>query len=710
MPLRLPTDLLPGREEPMGALARDGGVNFAVFSQHAQRVEVCVFDAEGTAELRRYALHGPHDGVWSGFLPGAGPGLVYGLRAHGPYAPEQGHRFNPHKLLLDPNAREVVGRFTWAPEHHGYEVGHPEGPRSFDTRDNAVAMLKARVAPPPQPAPGWHNQPRLPAQDMVLYEMHVKGFSMTLPGIPEELRGSYAALAHPAAIAHFKALGVTTLSLLPVHYHLDEAALVERGQVNYWGYNTLAFNCPDPRFASAAVRKTGDPAAVNQEFRQMVHALHEAGLEVVLDVVYNHTAEGDQHGTTLSFRGLDHASWYKLAHDDRSRCENLSGCGNTLHVAHPRVMQFVLDSLRYWVLEMGVDGFRFDLAPVLGRGHHGYDPHAAFFTALMQDPVLARVRMIAEPWDAGHAGYQLGRFPGRWLEWNDRFRDTVRRYWLGARVGRGEFARRFTASSDVFHHGQRSPLASVNFIAVHDGFTLADFTSYARKHNEANGEGNRDGRDDEICDPLNGARFGAADAAAARPAEGPSMDPAVTERRHRVRRAVLATLLLAQGTPMLCAGDEIGNSQGGNNNAYCQDNAVGWLDWADADAALGGFVAEVLALRRAEPALRHDRWFHTSSVTPGERTLVWFTPGGAEMHVHDWHDGGQQAFACRIDGGSALMIAFNPEPVDTAFTLPAGRWALCLDSGGHLARGPVPARPAALVVPAHSLVVLKSQD
>lgn len=722
MPHRLPIALQPGREEPLGALARDGGVNFAVFSQHAQRMEVCVFDAEGGTEVRRYALDGPHDGVWSGFLPGAGPGLVYGLRAHGPYIPAQGHRFNPHKLLLDPNAREIVGRFSWAPEHHGYEVGHPEGPRSFDTRDNAVAMLKARVAPPPQPAPGWHNAPRLAARDVVLYEMHVKGFSMTLPGLPDELRGSYAALAHPAAIAHFKALGVTTLSLLPVHYGLDEAALVQRGQVNYWGYNTLAFNCPTPRLASAAVRKTGDPTAVNQEFRQMVHALHEAGLEVVLDVVYNHTAEGDQQGPTLSFRGLDHASWYKLAHDDRSRCENLSGCGNTLNVAHPRVMQFVLDSLRYWVLEMGVDGFRFDLAPVLGRGHHGYDPHGAFFTALMQDPVLARARMIAEPWDAGHAGYQLGRFPGRWLEWNDKFRDTVRRYWLGARVGRGEFARRFTASSDVFHHGQRSPLASVNFIAVHDGFTLADFTSYAHKHNLANGEGNRDGRDDEICDPLNGARFGATSGLLASPAEGPSTEPAVTQRRQRVRRALLATLLLAQGTPMLCAGDEIGNSQGGNNNAYCQDNEVGWLDWTQADGSLRDFVAAVLALRRAEPALRHASWFHASSAIPGECTLTWFTPGGAEMHVHDWHDGAQQAFACRIDAGAApatvasaepggsrqLLIAFNPEHTPIAFALPAGPWSLHLDSSGELAPGPVPARPASLAVPAHALLVLKA--
>jgi len=373
---------------------------------------------------------------------------------------------------------------------------------------------------------------------------------------------------------------------------------------------------------------------------------------------------------------------------------------------------------------------------VLGRGHHGYDPHAAFFTALMQDPVLARARMIAEPWDAGHAGYQLGRFPGRWLEWNDKFRDTARRYWLGARVGRGEFARRFTASSDVFHHGQRSPLASVNFIAVHDGFTLADFTSYARKHNEANGEDNRDGRDDEICDPLNGARFGATSGLLASPPEGPSPDPTVTQRRERVRRALLATLLLAQGTPMLCAGDELSNTQGGNNNAYCQDNEVGWLNWAQADKGLCDYVAQLLALRNAEPALRHDQWFHVSSVTPGERTLTWFNPSGAEMHVHDWHDGGQHAFACRIDarvmpvvpvapgatlvpgqasaqgqeGSRHLLIAFNPEPTPLPFTLPPGPWALCLDSSGQTPSGPVPGRPAPLNVPAHALLVLRGVD
>ena len=534
----LPSRLLEGREAPFGAQARDGGVNFAVFSDHAERIELCVFDASGARELRRYPLHGPHVGVFHGFLSSVGPGLVYGLRAHGPFAPEQGHRFNPAKLLLDPWAREIVGRHAWRSEHHGHALGHPDGTRVIDTRDNAAFALKARVAAPTAPMPG--RLPRVATRDLVLYEVHVKGFSQQHPQIPAALRGTYAALAHPAAIAHFKRLGVTTLSLLPVQYHLDEPALAARGAVNHWGYNTLGFFCPDPRYASSR----DDPTAVADEFRRMVAALHDEGLEVVLDVVYNHTPEGDETGTTLSFRGLDHASWYRLTADDRSRCENLTGCGNTLNVAHPRVTQFVLDSLRYWVAQMGVDGFRFDLAPVLGRTRHGFDPHAAFFTALRQDPLLSQVHLIAEPWDAGPGGYQVGHFPDRFLEWNDKFRDSVRRYWLNQGVRRGEFARRFTASSDLFHHRQRLPSASVNFIAVHDGFTLADLVSHSRKHNDANGEGNRDGRDGEPC-----ANFGV---------EGPTDDPAIAATRRRVQRALLATLLLAQGTPMLSAGDEIG--------------------------------------------------------------------------------------------------------------------------------------------------------
>ena len=694
----LPELLHEGRDEPMGSLARDGGVNIAVFSQHAHRIELCIFDTSGARELRRYALHGPHDSVFHGFLPGVGTGLVYGLRAHGPYQPEAGHRFNPHKLLLDPCAREIVGRFGWRAEQHGYELGHPEGPRSFDIRDNAAYALKARVAAPAGPAPGWLNAPRHSSADIVLYEVHVKGFSMTHPDIPATLRGTYSALAHPASIAHFKALGVTTLSLLPVQYCVDEPAVADRGMHNYWGYNTLGFFCPDPRFAISR----DDPAAVNAEFRQMVETLHAHGLEVVLDVVYNHTPEGNEFGPTLSFRGLDNASWYRLIGDDKSRGENLTGCGNTLNAEHPRVTQFVLDSLRYWVQEMGVDGFRFDLAPVLGRRHHGFDPCAAFFVALQQDPVLARVHLIAEPWDAGDNGYQLGRFPGRFLEWNDKFRDAVRGYWLQTGVSRGELARRFTASSDLFHHGQRRPTASVNFVSVHDGFTLADVVSYSRKHNDANGEDNRDGRDNELC-----ANFGA---------EGPVGDAAIQSIRARVRRAMAATLLLAQGTPMLCAGDEIGNSQQGNNNAYCQDNATGWLDWTTADHQFKDFIAEVITLRRVEPLLRHDRWFVARNGGKGDATVTWVTSHGQEMQMHDWHDNGNLAFGCRLasvatdaaESRDRLMICLNPQARALAFLLPPGQWQIVLDSSSELARDLARAPSASFSMPARAVVVLRA--
>ncbi len=758
--VHLSAELAPGRPYPMGATAGAEGVNFVVFSDHATAIELCIFDASGARELRRYTLHGPHDGLFCGLLPGTGPGLVYGLRAHGPYVPEAGHRFNAHKLLLDPWAREIVGHFRWGAEHYGHTLGHPEGHRSFDARDNAATALKARV-PAPRLAPTLaesaapaedtahtaHTAHSAPAAvppcavayspaERVLYEVHVKGFSQQLAGVPEALRGSFAGLAHPAAIAHFKALGVTTLSLLPVQRALDEPGLAERGVCNYWGYNTLGFFCADPRLSSLGAG--GDPAAVNAEFRQMVAALHTQGLEVLLDVVYNHTPEGGAQGATLSQRGLDQASWYVLRADDCSHCENHSGCGNSLNVAHPRVTQFVLDSLRFWVQEMGVDGFRFDLAPILGRGAQGFDPQAAFFTALRQDPLLARALLVAEPWDAGMGGYQLGRFGGRFLEWNDKFRDSVRRYWLqtvgggqgsgqgampGPAVGRGEFARRFCASSDVFHHGQRRPSASVNFISAHDGFTLADMLRYQRKHNTANGEGNRDGRDGEPS--VNCGVEGEASEAS---------DPvhlAVRALRARLQRALLATLVLAQGTPMLCAGDEIGNTQGGNNNAWCQDNATAWLDWAQADGALLAFAAELLALRRAEPGLHHDAWFEAER---GAQRLHWLHPLGHDMRVVDWHDGGQLALACVISGhghghdaaganmtptaavsstaaitvpppaatglaaaDTALWLAFNPEPGDVLFALPPGRWALSLDSSGDLPR---PAMPQAVLQPA----------
>ncbi|MFZ5546460.1 MAG: glycogen debranching protein GlgX [Pseudomonadota bacterium] len=688
--MQLPDMLLPGQPAPLGSQARDGGVHFAVWSEHAQAIELCLFDAAGRLELKRWPLHGPQRGVFHGFLPGAGVGSVYGFRAHGPYEPARGHRFNPHKLLLDPYAREIVGRFEWRHEHHGYRIGHADGPRSFDERDNGRDALKARVSGVPWPA-DRPEAPRLDRADVVLYEVHVKGFSQRHPGIPPALRGRYAGLAHAAAIEHFRALGVTTLSLLPVQYHLDEPALAAAGRSNHWGYNTLGFFAPDPRFA----QQPDDPAAVNAEFRRMVDGLHAAGLQVVLDVVYNHTPEGNEWGPTLSFRGLDNASWYRLDPADASRCENFSGCGNTVNIEHPRVAQFVIDSLRHWVQQMGVDGFRFDLAPVLGRTRAGFDPEAPLFRLLRADPVLSQVLLIAEPWDAGPQGYQLGRFPGPFMEWNDRFRDAVRGYWLGARVGRGEFARRFAGSSDLFQAGGRGPHASVNFITAHDGFTLNDVVSYSRKHNQANGEDNRDGRDDELC-----ASFGI---------EGPAADPAVCDARQRVRRAMLATLLLAQGTPMLLAGDEIGHTQQGNNNAYCQDNELSWLGWPEADTRLSRFVGELLALRRAQPLLRHARWFETEPRT-GEPGLAWRAPHGAPMQPADWQEQAPAAFACEFlppagQRRPRLLVLFNPLPAVQPFTLPSGRWQLALDSSATLACGE--AAGDALHAPPRALLVLR---
>ncbi len=697
-----PEQLLPGRAAPLGAHVVDGGIQFAVFSQRAKQIELCIFDSAGTQELKRYALHPTEDGVFSGVLPGAQPGLVYGYRAHGSYRPESGYRFNPHKLLLDPYTREIVGRFEWRPEHFAYVHGHPEGARVLDTRDNAAFALKSRVTAPLAYASRTAQRPRRPLSDVVLYELHVKGFTMTLPGIPDALRGTYAGLAHPAAIAHLKRLGVTTLSLLPVHTAIDEQHLADRSLGNYWGYNTIGFFCPDARHSAARRDGNDGVGAVIEEFRAMVATLQAEGFEVVLDVVFNHSAEGDEYGPTISFKGLDNPSWYRLMPDDRSRYENASGCGNTLRLIHPRVTQFVLDALRYWVEVMGVDGFRFDLAPALGRTRHGFDPSAPFWVALRQDPTLSQVHLIAEPWDLGHDGYQLGRMPGRFLEWNDRFRDAVRSYWLGpdahhgAAIGRSEFARRFTASSDLFHHGHRLPGASVNFIAAHDGRTLADVVTYREKHNLANGEHNRDGHSHEVC-----ANFGI---------EGPSDHPLVIDTRRRVRRALLATALLAQGTPMLCAGDEFGNSQRGNNNAYCQDNATGWLDWCTAGDGDIDFVASILALRRDDPLLRHPRWFATAP-DAHEPVLHWLRPDGEAMQVDDWHDPHAHAFACQLADHAASpprwCIVFNPGAQPARFRLPNGPWRLAVDSSGIASHTPSHDTDGTIEVPYRTLLLLR---
>ena len=630
----------PGRPSPMGARWDGAGVELAVFSAHAQRIEVCGFDDAGGRELWRLPLPGRSRDVWHGRLAGVGPGLVYGLRAYGPWQPEEGHRFDGSRSLLDPWAREIV----LSP------AGMP------------LARVVHDEAQPPR------HRPLQAREDLVIYELHVKGFTRRHPQVPEALRGTYAGLAHPAAIGHLQRLGVTAVSLLPVAQHMDEPAVAARGLVNYWGYNTLGFFCPEPRYAAAR----GDGRAVREEFRAMVRALHEAGIEVLLDMVFNHTCEGDEHGPTLSWRGLDNASWYRLAPDRPDRYANDSGCGNVLDLRRPRVLQFVMDSLRFWAGEMGVDGFRFDLAPALARDEQGYSPRAPLFQAIAQDPLLGGLRLIAEPWDVGPGGYQLGAFPAGWAEWNDRFRDDMRRWWLRREATRGEFARRLCASSDIFHRAGRDPCDSLNYVVSHDGFTLRDLVSYSRRRNEANGEANRDGHAHE-----HGTDFGV---------DGETDDPGVLRARSRAQRALLATLLLAQGTPMLAAGAELGHTQRGNNNPYCQDNETSWLDWERADGALTAFVARVARLRRDRLPFA-DRWYDGAPDGDDLRDVSWADADGRPLDAAAWHSGGR-ALAVLIgrpgrDCGprrGALLLLVNAGPEARDFILPAGRWSLRLDS------------------------------
>ncbi len=658
--------LKSGHPWPMGATWDGRGINFAVFSAHAQAMEVCLFDATGTVEQDRLLLPARTHDVWHGYLPDAGPGLIYGLRAHGVWQPEQGHRFNHHKLLLDPYARDVVGQFTWQDVHFGFDRLDP---RHMDTVDNAVTMLKARVV---NDTFDWGDDhpPHIPLHDTVLYEMHVKGFSKTNPALPEALRGTYDGLAHPASLHHLQSLGVTTLSLLPVHFAVNEEHLVRRGLSNYWGYNTLAFFAPNPTLASGQQWSTP-----RDEFRAMVRAIHAQGMEVLLDVVFNHTAESDETGPHLSFRGLDNASYYRLRADNHALYENYSGCGNTLDIRQPRVLQMVMDSLRHWVSAMHVDGFRFDLAPVLSRGDHGFERGGAFFTAIAQDPILSRVKMIAEPWDVGPGGYQVGGFPHGWLEWNDRFRDVMRGYWLNSSNPsrtRGDFALRLCGSSDLYQHGQRRqrpPTESVNYVVSHDGFTLRDLVSYNERHNYANGENNADGHGHNLSRNCG--------------VEGLSEDPVVNVLRARLQRALLATTLLAQGTPMLCAGDELGHSQHGNNNPYCQDNETTWLGWAQADPTLVAFTARVLAVRRQTLPLG-QHWYSGVPDAHGKVDLSWLRSDGGGMHGSDWHNPSDCALACLIGepGRSAmpLLLLVNPHEEDRQFALPKGTWQVLLDT------------------------------
>jgi glycogen debranching enzyme GlgX len=687
---------LPGRPGPLGAHWDGRGVHFAVASNSASAVTLCLFDAGGKREITQWPLFGPEQGVWHGYLPHAGPGLVYGLRAHGPWQPNQGLRFNSAKLLLDPYAREVIGQFDWNDPHFGHQDGDAARP---DARDNATVALKARVV---ADTFDWRDDapPRVPAADTVLYELHVRGFTQRNAAIPPELRGSFAGLAHPASIAHLKQLGITSVELLPVHYALDEQRLATTGKRNYWGYNTLAFFCPDARLASLQ-----GGVSPRDEFRAMVRTLHQAGIEVILDVVYNHTAETDEHGPTISFRGLDNAGYYRLDPDDAAHYENFSGCGNTLDIRRAQVLRLVMDSLRYWVSEMHVDGFRFDLAPVLGRSAHGFEQGSAFFMALAQDPVLQGVKLIAEPWDLGPGGYQSGGFPPGWMEWNDRYRDAMRKFWLGwqAEPGnghayglRGDFALRLCGSSDLFQAQHRPPLASVNYVVSHDGFTLRDLVSYNSRHNEANGENNRDGHAETLS-------FNCG-------FEGPTDDPGIVALRDKLQRALLACTLLGQGTPMLCAGAEIGQTQGGNNNPYNQDNETTWLDWSGADTRLRAFTSRLLALRRAALPFG-PQWYSGHHDPLGLCDLTWMQDDGRIMGVSDWHTPGIRTLACLIGrpgrARAPLLLLVNAGTQKQEFHIPAGVWKCLLDTADELGVGRWHGQgPAMLPVAPHSLQLL----
>ncbi len=584
----------------LGAHHDGSGVNFAVFSEHASKVELCLFSPDGATETARIALPERTGPIWHGYLPDLPVGALYGYRVHGEYAPDRGHRFNPNKLLLDPYTREISGSWSNHPATLGYDDNAAEEDMSFDTRDSATFVPKSVVSDPAlfrDVQSGKH----LRGDRDLIYEAHPKGATMLNKAVPEPLRGTYEGLASDPVLAHLTSLGVGAVELLPVHGFVDDRFLIERGLRNYWGYNSIAFFAAEPRYF-------GPNGLLG--FRQTVDRLHAAGIEVILDVVYNHTAEGDQHGPTLSFRGLDNASYYRLNPDHRRYYQNDTGCGNTLNIAHPYVLRMVLDSLRFWVECMGVDGFRFDLATTMGREDHGFDPNGGFFDALRQDPVLSQVRMIAEPWDIGPGGYRLGEFPPEFSEWNDSYRDTVRRYWRGDAHSAQELAARLLGSADKFDHGGRRSWSSVNFLASHDGFTLADITRYSKRHNEANTEDNRDGHHSNFSDNCG--------------VEGDTQNARILAQRARRQRNMLATLFLSQGSPMLLAGDEFGNSQQGNNNAYCQDNATGWLNWDQADKEMQQFVRQLSAFRQVHPALRQTRFLHGAvNGSAGQPDVQW---------------------------------------------------------------------------------------
>lgn len=671
------TRIREGSSQAHGAIWDGKGTNFTLFSANATKVEVCLFDSTGAKEMERIALPEYTDEIWHGYIPDVGPSAVYGLRVHGPYEPEAGHRFNPNKLILDPYARAHIGEIKWAPECFGYTLGAPEEDLSFDERDSAPFVPKCVVV---DPNFDWQGQPRsrgLPWDQTIIYEAHVRGYTKLHPAVPAKHRGTFKGLGAKEVIAYVKSLGVTSVELLPIHTFVNDSHLLEHGLTNYWGYNSIGFFAPDPRYAS-------EPEQCLREFKEMVARFHDAGLEVILDVVYNHTAEGNERGPTLSFRGIDNASYYRLLPDQKRFYINDTGTGNTLNLSHPSVIQMVTDSLRYWVNELHVDGFRFDLGTILAREPAGFDNQSGFLKACNQDPVLRGVKLIAEPWDCGPGGYQVGSFPPGWAEWNDRYRDVLRDFWKGKEAA-ADVAQRLCASGDVFNHLGRRPSACVNFVTAHDGFTLNDLVTYNDKHNEANGEDNKDGSSDNRSWNCG--------------VEGPTEDAGINSLRERQIRNQLATLLLAQGTPMLLAGDEFRRTQQGNNNAYCQDNEISWIDWdlAGKHPALIRFVQQLTKLRHTYPILRRNR-FLTGAYDEelDVKDLTWINASGAEMRNEEWSDGNMHCFGMLMDGRArftgvrqrgteaTMLLVLNAHHDLVQFTLPASpggdTWTLVLDT------------------------------
>jgi glycogen operon protein len=681
----------PGRSAPLGASFDGTGVNFAVFSAEAVKIELCLFSDDGRREVARLPLLERDGDIWHGHVAGLTPGTRYGFRAYGPYRPEEGLRFNPNKLLIDPYARMLDGRLKWSDAVMGYRIGAARADLSFDTRDSAFAVPKSVVT---DTSFSWDGDapPRHAANDTLIYEAHVKGLTQLNPGVPEGMRGTFLGLSSDAVIDHLLSIGVTAIELLPVHAFMDDRFLVSRGLRNYWGYQTLGFFAPEPRYLSQGAL---------WEFQSMVRRFHHAGIDVILDVVYNHTGEGDELGPTLSFRGFDNRSYYRLTGGGRYYV-NDSGTGNALNLAHPMVLRLVMDSLRYWVETCHVDGFRFDLAATLGREAHGFDQGAGFFDAIRQDPVLARVKLIAEPWDIGLGGYQLGNFPHPFMEWNDRFRDAVRRFWRGDSGMAAGLASRLLGSADLFDRAGRAPTTSVNFVTSHDGFTLEDLVSYGQKHNDANGEDNRDGHSENYSD-----NFGA---------EGPTTDKAIRAARDLRKRNLLTTVFLAQGTPMILAGDETGNTQDGNNNAYAQDTALSWIDWERGDLDLLAFVRRLAALRRQHPVLRQRRFLHGRvREQDGQRDLIWFKADGGEPGPGDWQNPGLRCIAVLIrgaaegppgdGGGEAVFAVFNADGPQTVRLPAGGGWKLMLDTARPGA-AEAPVATATIAVAGTSVVVL----